>query len=192
MKNSGRAHKQNLLHLLLSGVKCYAGKTLSLHQVLSLAINSLGQPRSFRGKTQIFQVLFSELVNPLHHPDKGVLSKTGKMQIQWGPAEPRCSLLPPAHPKPYRGVPATFLPPLPGQDIASPDSVPMLYVSRGSSAEELQLLKKEKHCCKGFTGQCFGSESVIFSPHGYKSIGYILLSTTGKMLFYEKGEEWSE
>lgn len=128
------------MHLLLSGVKCYTGKTLPLHQVLSLAINSLGQPRSFRGKTQILQVLFSELANPLHHPENRALSKTGKMQTQWGPADPWCSLLPPGHPKPYHGVP----PPLPGQDIASPSSVPRLFVRLGFSAEALQLLQKEK------------------------------------------------
>jgi len=35
-------------------VKHYAGKALPLHQVLSLAINSLGQPRSFRTHSSAF------------------------------------------------------------------------------------------------------------------------------------------
>lgn len=126
------------MHLLLSGVKCYAGKTSPLHQVLSLAINSLGQLRSFRGKTQIFRVLFSELANPLHHPENEFLSKAGKTQTQWDPAELWCPLLPPAHAKPYHGVPVTLLPALPGQD-----SVPRLAASRGVSAETLDSCRRK-------------------------------------------------
>lgn len=70
------------------------------------------------------QVLLSELPNPPHRSDAEFLSKPGKMQTQWDPAEPESSILPPAHPQPYRGVPIITLPPLLGTGKCQPRQCP--------------------------------------------------------------------
>ena len=88
------------------------------------------------------QVLLSELANPPHRSDAGFLSKPGKMQTQWNPAEPGCSLLPQHIPSLTMGCRSYPCHRCWGQENASPDGVPMLYVSGGFSAEALWLPQK--------------------------------------------------